>query len=246
LSRTVLASKFFLEQLRPLLGFNAMRVSVRRVCGQIELLPEGYDEESKIITVSTPSANYIEVAEHLSPEAAKEYLRSLLMEFCFQKDDRERAQSVTISAMLTLFCRELLGPKTQKPTFVYSANAEGAAKTLLAKLAIIPHLGYCPAGTVPKDEDDMRKRVFAVALADSPVLFLDNCKGHLSSAALEAFITSSMVSDRLLGASRMMTTEHYATVFVTGNAATYSPDFRRRSFPHRIVLGRNEIRRPGH
>ncbi len=234
LSRTVLASKDFLERLRPLYGFSAMRVPIMRRDGRVELLPEGYDKESGILTVSTPQADYATKSYTLAQ--AVSYLRELLSEFCFHPEDRERATSVVLAGMLTLYCRQLLGPRTQKPGFLYSANSEGAGKTLLGKLAIIPHLGFCPTGTVPENEDEFRKRIFAAALADSPVLFLDNVKGYLSSGALESFMTSSIVSDRILGASRLLELEHNAVVFITGNSATYSPDIRRRTLMLELFL----------
>jgi hypothetical protein len=46
LSRTVLASKDFLEMLRPVMGFAALRVPVMRRDGAIELLPEGYHKKN--------------------------------------------------------------------------------------------------------------------------------------------------------------------------------------------------------
>jgi hypothetical protein len=247
LARTVLASKDFLEQLRPLYGFSAMRVPILRRDGRVELLPEGYDERSGILTVSTPEANYAELSYTL--EEAVGYLKELFSEFCFHPEDRERAMSVVLAGMLTMYCRQLLGPKTQKPGFLYSANSEGAGKTLLAKLAIIPHLGFCPTGTVPDNEEEFRKRKFSVALADSPVFFLDNVKGYLNSGSLESFMTSAVVEDRILGASRLLKLEHNAVVFITGNSATYSPDIRRRTllvelFLEEMLAEDREIVRP--
>jgi hypothetical protein len=244
LARTVLASKDFLEKLRPLYGFSTMRVPIKRSDGTIELVPEGYDAQSRILTVSTPAARYEHLCDCYSLEDASAYLRTLLAEFCFhdeedekgQKPEKERSISVVVAGMLTMYCRELLGPWTQKPGFLYSGNAEGCGKTLLAKLGIIPHLGFCPTGTVPENEDEFRKRIFSAALADSPVLFLDNVKGYLSSGALESFMTSPIVSDRILGSSRIMDLEHNAVVFITGNAATYSPDIRRRTLLVELLL----------
>jgi hypothetical protein len=192
--------------------------------------------KNAILTVSTPAANYIDAALKITKEDAAKYFRDLLSEFCFYTEDKERAISVVLAAMLTVFCRILLGPKVQKPAFIYTANAEGAGKTLLAKLAIIPQLGFCPTQSVPENEDEFRKRMFACALADSPVLLLDNVKGHLSSGALEAFLTSSIVSDRILGASRLMDLEHNSVTFITGNSATYSADLRRRSLTVELFL----------
>ena len=66
----------------------------------------------------------------------------------------------------SVYLRLLIGSDTPKPTFLYTATSEGAGKTLLAKLAIIPMLGLCPAGTVPTKEEEWRKLLFSLALAD--------------------------------------------------------------------------------
>src|SRR5260221_11833040 len=173
------SAKNSINHLRPLYAFSTVRVPVLRRTGRIELLPEGYDQESGILTVSTPEADYSQLSYTL--DEAKAYLEQLFSEFCFHPEDKDRARSVAVSAMLTMYCRQLLGPRTQKPGFLYSANAEGAGKTLLAKLAIIPHLGYCPTGAIPENEDEIRKRITSPALEDSHGLFFANVKGHLSS-----------------------------------------------------------------
>jgi hypothetical protein len=75
----------------------------------------------------------------------------------------------------------------------------------------------------------MRKLIGASVLGVSPVFFLDNVKGHLSSASLEALTTTPFTEFRYLGRSEMHQAEHGLTVFITGNRATFSPDMRRRT-----------------
>jgi hypothetical protein len=236
LSRTVLATKAFLQELRPVYGFSTIRLPFRRPNGAIELLPEGYDVKSGILTSASSDNDYIKLAVDRTLEDAKKYLCDILAEFCFYDGDKDRALAVVIAAMLTVFLRLLLGPKVPKPAFLYTANAVGAGKTLLAKLAIIPTLGNCPAGTIPGDEGEFRKLIFASALADEPVLFLDNVEGYLSSSALASFLTSPVVQDRILGFSRLLKLEHNTVAFVTGNNATYSPDIRRRTLTVELFL----------
>jgi hypothetical protein len=45
----------------------------------------------------------------------------------------------------------------------------------------------------------MRKEILAVALAASPVFFLDNVKHHIASGALERLMTSPPFRDESLG-----------------------------------------------
>src|SRR4029077_12213002 len=80
-------------------------------------------------------------------------------------------------------------------------------------------------------------KVLDSAILDkSPILFLDNIKGHLSSAELEAAITSTKRRGRLLGSNRQFEAENRTTVFITGNNATFSPDLRRRVLAIELFL----------
>src|SRR5207247_8311503 len=56
-----------------------------------------------------------------------------------------------------------------------------------------------------------------------------NCKKHLDSSYLEAFVTAVQWNGRILGVSKSFCGENNVTVFVTGNGCTVSPDLRRRS-----------------
>jgi hypothetical protein len=61
------------------------------------------------------------------------------------------------------------------------------------------------------------------------VIFFDNLKGHLSSESLEAFLSASVFEGRKLGVNESIIAPNLATVFITGNGLTVSPDMRRRS-----------------
>jgi hypothetical protein len=152
----------------------------------------------------------------------------IVSEFPFANGDAERAIAVSLSAVLTLFAYELLPPNATRPGFLYSANAPGAGKTLLAKIAVIARLGCAPVTFHIEDHDEMRKLLLAEAIAGKSVFFLDNVKGHLSFSALNALMTGHMISGRLLGQSRTIEARHDMTVFITGNGCTISEDDRRR------------------
>jgi hypothetical protein len=93
----------------------------------------------------------------------------------------------------------------------------------------VPTLGLAPAGTKPKDEDEMRKTLMTATIEGHSAIFFDNIKGHLDSEALEGFLTSQDFSGRILGLSKSFRGENNAVVFLTGNGCTLSPDMRRRS-----------------
>jgi hypothetical protein len=231
-SRAVLVSDQFLGCLRPIFALNTVRLPILRSIGSIELLPEGYDTESCTFTKVVKDFVF---DENWEVAKAKDYLESLLSEFCFRENDKARAKSVVIAQMLTLFCSNLV-VKVARPAFIYTANAEGAGKTLLAKLGIIARLGYCPTGAAPAEEKEMKKLIFSTAISGLPIFFLDNVKGYLKSPSLEALITSLMVSDRVLGESKTREIPNIMTTVITGNALTISPDMRRRSLVVELFL----------
>lgn len=218
----VLASPQFIGQLRPIERFSPVPMPVMRKSGWIELLPSGYDAESQTFTMSSS----VPVLK-LSPDMAREIIYNLLSEFNFK--DTGRSRSVAVAAMFTVFGIGLLPPGALRPVFIYLANGEGAGKTLLVKCATVPVLGSAPTSTKPGDEAEMRKILDSAVLEAKPVIFLDNFKGHLSSESLECFASAQEVGGRILGQSKLFTGPNNATVFVTGNGATVSPDMRRRS-----------------
>ena len=231
-ARATLASDDFLNLLCPLDSLNTARLPVRRKDGTIELPPKSYDPESRIFTVDKDS----DFPGEWSLEYAVEYLRELLSEFCFKPDDRECSISVTLACMLTLFCTRVFNPNILGPAFIFTANAEGSGKTLLAKLGIIPRLGYCPTESAPKEEVEIKKLIFATALSGSPILFLDNISGYLKSPSLEALITSTTIRGRVLGESRIKEIPNNLSVVITGNSLSISPDLARRSLLVELFL----------
>ncbi len=191
----ILASTQFLERLQQVERFNPIRVPVMRKDGNIELLPDGYDWETKSFTFDA-----VPIITGMAVSDAKEIIDELLSEFRF--GDAARSRAVAVGAMLTVFGRGLLPAKSLRPCFIFLANAEGAGKTLLVKCATVPVLGYAPVGTKPKDEDEMRKALLAAVVEAAPVIFFDNVKGHVAGAALEAFLTTQGVWGQNLRADR--------------------------------------------
>ena len=92
----------------------------------------------------------------------------------------------------------------------------------------MPVLGFAPVGTCPKLEEEMQKMLLSAVLEARLVVWFDNVKRHLSSESLEAFLTSQHFEGRVLGASKLFRGENHATVIVTANGCTMSPDMRRR------------------
>jgi hypothetical protein len=221
-ARGVLASVQFIGGLRHVHRVNHARLPIIDPDDQLCLLREGYDAETETLTLVD-----VDYDEDMPIADAIETINGLLAEFRFADCDRSKA--VAIAGMVGLFVNQLLPEKSLRPCFVFVANAEGAGKTLLAMICILPTLGAMPTGCKDSEESEIRKNLTTAILEARQVIFFDNLKGKLSSPALEAFLSAPVWTDRLLGKNRSVTGDNLATVFVTGNGLTVSPDMRRRS-----------------
>jgi hypothetical protein len=219
----VLSAKQFLSRLPKVARIATASLPVMRSNGAIELLPNGYDSDSLTLTLSQ-----CDYDKELSMTAAIEAIDGLLSEFPFA-DDGSRSKAVAVAAMVGLFSAGLFGTGILRPVFIYLANAEGAGKTLLAKCAISPVHGLVKIDGDLKDKTETSKELLAAVLETRPYILFDNCKRHLDSPYLEAFVSAAVWSGRILGVSKMFAGENLVTVFVTGNGCTVSPDMRRRS-----------------
>jgi hypothetical protein len=239
LAATTLASSDFLEQLNPVTAVNSVRLPILRADNIVELLAEGYDKPSGVLT-TTRGKDWITEDISFKPPEAATYWRDLLSEFCFHKEDTERSISIVLASALTLFGRHLLPPEVMRPAFLITANSEGAGKSLLAKIMQLPTLGLTGVRTAPATDEEMGKAILAKIIGGGSALFLDNVKGQLSSPSLEALITSPNFEGRILGRSKEISLPHSMTCFITGNGLQISPDLRRRCL--HIDLFLSEIR----
>ena len=229
-ARAILLSGQFRGQLREVERTNGVRLPVVRGNGEVELLPEGYDRESKILTVYD-SPQY---STEMPVTEARAFMDGLFKDFPFA--DTKKSKAVALAAMLTLFGLDLMPRRTLAPVFLYLANLPGLGKGLLAQVAMISVLGYAPTGVLPKDEAEMRKLLFATAKEGRAAVFLDNVTGRLGSPALESFVTTSLVSGRILGTSVTLTCPKNSVVFVTGNTLTLNGDMSRRTLIVELFL----------
>ena len=218
----VLVSPQFLARLPQVERFHPCPMPWLRESGEIELLPLELDCASGTFT-SDPGFTI----SPMSFTEAKAEIETLLAEFPWA-DDGGRSKAVAIAAMLTTFAGGLLPAKATKPVFIYIANAEGSGKTTLAQLAGTPYADT-PAEAAPRDETEWQKKLLSLVISGRRLVLLDNLKGYLNSPSFEAYTTSATFGGRILGGSREFTGEAGATILITGNGLTYTPDLRRRA-----------------
>jgi hypothetical protein len=237
-ARGVLSSPQIREQLQPIERVNTCRLPVMREDGQIVLLCEGYDEKTRTLTVSE-----VDYREDMSLEEAKTLLcDDFFSEFEFIADDDGRSLSVAIAFMVGLYVTHLLPARTLRPCGLVTKNAEGAGATTMVLLITTAVLGNVPFYARPGTDDEMRKLLTSVVHSGAQSLVFDNIGGHLKSPALEAFLTAPQWSDRQLGGNQIVSGLNLATVLITGNGLTISPDLARRSL---IIELHQSFERPG-
>jgi hypothetical protein len=163
-------------------------------------------------------------------EYAADILRELVADFHFAGPEHV---SAWIALLLTLVARPAInGPV---PAVIIDANVQGSGKTLLASLVAEIALGReLSRRTTPKDGAEWRKVIFAMARAGDPLILLDNAKAAIDSDALEAALTGTTVSERVLGTPDEQTLPWRTCLVITGNNAALSSDLVRRSLHVRL------------
>lgn len=222
-ARAVILAPQFAQHLPELVAVIPVRTPVTRASGCIELLPTGYDAETKIFTLE----GGVQYATDWPAERGREFLEELLADFPFA-DDAGRSKSVAIAAMLAVYAPLLIDPLAPRPTFIYIANSEGSGKTLLAQIAGATH-GIMPVTSAPKNEEEWQKKILATVISGTSFLLLDNAKGFLNSPSLEALLTSPKYEGRVLGSSKIYRGDANFVVIITGNDLMVTPDLSRRA-----------------
>jgi hypothetical protein len=104
--------------------------------------------------------------EDIGSANSVKFLRKLFSEFCFKENDQQRALSVAISAMLTLFVFNIIPKGALRPGF-YTANAE-ARENAPRQIGDRSTHGTHTDNPLPEQEEEIQKLVFSTAIAGSP------------------------------------------------------------------------------
>lgn len=164
--------------------------------------------------------------------AALERVAEVIAEFPFVEPvDR----SVALAYGLTLLQRRLID---LAPIFLFTATSPATGKTLLATAWPRLVLGHDPATqTLPSEDRELSKALFATLVDGQPALLLDNVNGRFRSDALCVVVTATTMRERVLGFSRTAEVSTSATLVLTGNNAQPSGDVAQRVLPCRLDAG---------
>ncbi|MCH9650808.1 MAG: hypothetical protein K0U98_21455 [Deltaproteobacteria bacterium] len=216
------------DALRPLEGI--VESPVLKPDGGLLETP-GYDQETGLLLL--PNAKFSSVPNSPGePEAAQavETLLEAVADFPFETGAHRSAWLASVLTVLARFAFH--GPS---PLFLLDANVRGAGKSLLADVTSTITLGRPAARMAPSEnEAEERKRITALAIAGDPLILIDNVSGALGSTSLDAALTATTWSDRLLGENIRVHLPLKAIWLATGNNITLRGDTSRRSLHIRL------------
>jgi hypothetical protein len=185
----------------------------------------GYDTVTGLYYEPTGPA--IEVIEAPTLDDAQAACKSLLEVLCDFPFFKPQHQASWLAMVLTPLARHAFsGPS---PLFLVDANIRASGKSLLADAASLIVTGRPIARmSIPKNDDEMRKRITAIALGADQMILIDNIVGELGSASLDAALTGTIWKDRILGRSEIVEMPLVTTWAATGNNVVLMADTSRR------------------
>lgn len=191
----------------------------------------GYDAATGVLYEPNGSFPSVPAApSRADVAAAVALLREPFADFPFRS---EAHRAGALAALLTPIARHAF--RGCAPLFLLDANTPGAGKSLGADVISEVVAGRPMARMAPSDDDnEMRKRITALALAGAAFVLLDNVAGGLGGPALDAALTSTTWRDRLLGVSRDVELPLRAVWYATGNNVQLAGDMARRTVHIRI------------
>jgi hypothetical protein len=117
------------------------------------------------------------------------------------------------------------------PIALIDAPTKGTGKTRLAQLASIIATGReTPLSPEVRDEEEWRKQITSLLIADRQIVIIDNIERTLRSGQLAAALTTFEWSDRLLGKSEALHLHSRAIWIATGNNIRLGGDIVRRTY----------------
>lgn len=193
----------------------------------------GYDARTGLVYEPGSGATFTiaELPTAADAIAARDQLFEVVRDFPFATPCHRASW---LAALLTLFARYAFDG--QAPLFLYDANVRAAGKSLLADVTGIVATGRTMARmTYDQRDEEMSKRITALALAGDRLVLLDNVVGTLGCASLDAALTGPTWKSRILGRSEN-TADLPLTItwFATGNNVMLAADTARRTLHIRL------------
>ena len=190
------------------------------------LITEGYDPATGYVLFAPPPMPPIAASPSKQDALdALATLNELLVEFPFAND---ASRSVAMSMLLTPVLRAALPPAV--PMHVITAPEAGSGKSYLQDIASVITTGdRCAVLSVSDNPDETEKRLIGAALAQLPIIALDNVSDLLMGDFLCQATERPVLQIRPLGTSNLTRICNTFTVFANGNNMRVGADAVRRT-----------------
>jgi hypothetical protein len=203
------------------------------------LTTPGYDDETGLLYL--PSGEFPPIPDNpdqFQAMTAAADLLAVVNDFPFPSDEHgvSHHRHAYLAALLTPLVRPAIeGPC---PVFLLDANVPGTGKNLLCDVIGTLATGRQIARSrYTPDDDEMEKRLLAIALAGDPLVLFDEVPAGFSigNGPLNAALTAMSCSGRILGESRWAKDIPLKSVFFAcGNNIGTKGDALRRAIPIRL------------
>jgi hypothetical protein len=190
----------------------------------------GLDRETGLVHRIDPILRSCVPGNPPTEQEVKEALKVLLDEWLVDVALDPVGKCVAVLLALTLLQRALL---PERPAFFVTAGQRGGGKTTLVHMIMVAVLGRRAAAANWSDNVEERKKALFSYLRQSvAALVWDNiARGStISCPHIEAALTASEISDRVLGVSRVETVPSSTIQIFTGNSIAPRGDMASRSF----------------
>jgi putative DNA primase/helicase len=139
-------------------------------------------------------------------------------------------KSAALALILSIMGRSAIdGPV---PMFKAGSSTPGAGKGLISDVATIIATGNETSKMAhTANEEETRKRLFALAISAPAVVMMDNIEGSFGGPTWAMVLTAGTITDRLLGASADRTVPIRSVFVLTGNNIQLQGDTGRRVIP---------------
>lgn len=195
--------------------------------GTLETQP-GYHQSSELYYIDQKQREIPEVSPTPTQAEVKKavdlLINELLIDFPFT-DTCSRVHAV--AALLLPFCRPMIQGPT--PLHLIDAPKRGTGKSLLARAIHLIVTGMdASVDRLPNTDEETDKKISSILRDGRPIVVLDNASGNVERDSLNAVLTSTRYSGRLLGKSEMMELPNRTTWMMTGNNVDLTGDIHRR------------------
>jgi hypothetical protein len=182
--------------------------------GAIVKAPGYYSEDCTLLVPHGMKVKRMELGK------AKDFLLDWIDDFPFATVGG-KAHAIGL-ALTPLVRRMIAGPV---PPVLIEAPKPRTGKTLLAQVLAAPSSGWPSVRPFPDREEEQEKAMLSALLKARPVLVLDNLKGRINSAVLEAALTAYPTwGGRVLGKSEDVEIVVRSQWILTSNNGEFSED----------------------